>query len=96
VEGLSQAFKVTELVQGSYRLGSHALWIERAKGEPKAHPADSYTFETACAILIRGAVCWTALAADAASLQAFERAPVSLEGERFPALVPANAFVSSP
>ena len=96
MEGLKEAVVVTDPVLSNYTLGNRAFWIERAKGAPKAHPAESYTFETACTILIKGAVCWTAMASDAASLQAFERAPVSLEGEHFAALVPADAFVPKP
>jgi hypothetical protein len=95
-QGLTEAFDVTDPVLSNYLLGKRAVWIERAKGAPKAHPRDSYTFETACTILTKGAVCWTALAADAASLKAFERSPVWLEGEHFAALVPADAFLTKP
>jgi hypothetical protein len=95
-EGLKQTFEVTEPVEGNYKLGSHAVWIERAKGTPKGHPNDSFTFETACSVLAKGAVCWMTMAADAVSLQAFERAPVTLDGESSPALVPANAFIHAP
>src|SRR5579863_5886669 len=73
-EGLKEAFHVADPIQSNYILGNRAVWIERAKGAPKAHPEDSYTFGTACTILTNGAVCWTAMAADAASLRAFERA----------------------
>ncbi len=96
MEGLKEAFNITDPVLSNYILGKRAVWIERAKGAPKAHPADSYTFETACTILTKGAVCWTAMAADAASLRAFEKATVSLEGEHFAALVPADAFLPKP
>ncbi|MGB0063356.1 MAG: hypothetical protein WBP85_02840 [Terracidiphilus sp.] len=95
-EGLKQTFDVADPVLGQYALGPFPVWIERAKGTPKGHPEDSYTLETACAILTKGAVCWTAMAADAATLQAFERAPVSLEGRSFAALVPADAFLPKP
>lgn len=95
-EGLKETFDITDPVLSNYLLGTRAVWIERAKGALKAHPAESYTFETACTILTKGAVCWTAMAADAASLHAFERAEVSLEGERFAALVPADAFLLKP
>jgi hypothetical protein len=93
-EGLKQTFDIANPVEGNYTLGSHAVWIERARGTPKGRPGDSFIFETACTILAKGAVCWTAMAADPASLHAFEKAPVTLEGERFGALVPASAFVS--
>ncbi|MGA3133923.1 MAG: hypothetical protein ABSD59_24445 [Terracidiphilus sp.] len=95
-EGLKQTFEVTEPVEGNYTLGRHAVWIERAKGTPKGHPNDAFTFETACTILAKGAVCWMTMAADAASLQAFERAPVALDGESYAELVPANAFIPNP
>ena len=92
-EGLKQTFEITGAVQGGYTLGSHAVWIERAKGTPKGHPENPFTFEIACTVLAKGAVCWMTMAADAASLQAFEKAPVTLDGERSTALVPANAFL---
>ena len=92
-EGLKQTVEITDPVQGHYTLGSHAVWIERAKGIPKSHPENPFTFEIACTVLARGAVCWMTMAADAASLRAFEKAPVTLDGERSTALVPANAFL---
>lgn len=95
-EGLKQTFTVTDPVLSAYTLGKHTVWIERAKGAPKGHPGDSYTFETACTILTKGAVCWTAMAADAPSLHSFEGAQVSLEGATFSALVPSNAFLPKP
>jgi hypothetical protein len=92
-DGLKQTFDVTDPVQGKYTVGNHAMWVERAKGTPKGHPSDSFTFETACTMLDKGAVCWMAMAADAASLQAFEQAQVALEGDSPAALVPASAFL---
>ncbi len=95
-EGLKQTFDVTAPVQGHYTLGNHAFWIERAKGMPKGHPGNPYIFETACTILAKGAVCWTAMAADWHGLRAFERAPVTLDGESYAELVRANAFLPNP
>jgi hypothetical protein len=92
-EGLKQTFDVADPVQGNYMLGSHTVWIERAKGTPKGHPENGFTFEIACSLLAKGAACWMTMAADAASLQAFENAPVTLDGERSGALVPASAFL---
>jgi len=95
-EGLKQTFEITEPVQGNYTLGSHAVWIERAKGTPKGHPENPFTFEIACTVLAKGAVCWLTVAADWHSLRAFERAPVTLDGERYAELVPPHSFVSNP
>jgi hypothetical protein len=95
-EGLKQTFDVTEPVEGNYTLGSHAVWIERAKGAPKGHPENSFTFEIACTVLSKGAACWMTMAADWASLRAFEKAPVTLDGEPFAELVPQHAFVPEP
>jgi hypothetical protein len=92
-EGLKQTFDIADPVQGNYTLGSHAVWIERAKGTPKGHPENPFTFEIACTLLAKGAACWMTMTADAASLQAFENAPVTLDGERSGALVPASAFL---
>ena len=90
--GMKQTFEVTEPVDANYSLGSHAVWIERAKGTPKHHPERRFTFEIACTVLEKGAACWMTMAADAASLQAFEQAIVSLDGEVPAALVPADAI----
>jgi hypothetical protein len=92
-EGLKQTFDVTDPVEGNYTLGSHAIWIERAKGTPKGHPEKPFTFEIACTVLTKGAVCWMTMATDWPSLRAFQRAPVTLEGEVFPELVPPHSFV---
>ncbi|MGC9224814.1 MAG: hypothetical protein ACP5E2_12865 [Terracidiphilus sp.] len=96
VEGLKRTFSVHDSVQGNYALGGHTVWIERAKGTHKGHEKTPFVYETACTVLARGAVCWMTAAADWNSLHDFEQAPVTLEGERFAALVPVNAFVSSP
>jgi hypothetical protein len=92
-EGMKQTFDITEPVDATYSLGSHAMWVERAKGIPKNHPESPFTFEIACTVLEKGAVCWMTMAADAASLQAFEQGMVSLDGEAATTLVPASAFV---
>jgi hypothetical protein len=92
-EGMKQTFDVANPVQGNYTLGSNAVWIERAKGTPKGHPENPFTFEIACTLLAKGAVCWMTMAADAASLQDFENAPVTLDGESSVPLVPASAFL---
>jgi hypothetical protein len=93
-EGLKQTFDITGAVEGNYTLGSHAVWIERAKGTPKSHSENHFTFEIACTALTKGAVCWLTVAADAQSLRAFERAPVTLDGETSPELVPPHSFLS--
>jgi hypothetical protein len=95
-EGMKQTFEVTEPVEANYSLGTHAVWIERAKGTPKHHPENPFTFEIACTVLEKGAACWMTIAADAASLQAFEQGTVSLDGEVPAALVPATAFPNKP
>jgi hypothetical protein len=95
-EGLKQAFDVTGPLEGNYTLGSHTVWIERAKGTPKGHPENPFTFEIACTLLDKGAACWMTMAADDASLQAFEQSPVVLDGDSEAALVPASAFPPKP
>lgn len=89
-EGLKEAFEIADPIYGNYPLGSHNLWIERATGTPKGHPQPPYTFEIACTLLKKGAVCWMTMAADAESLKAFEQQAVTLEGDAFGALVPAG------
>lgn len=95
-DGLKQVFDLTDPVAATYSLGSHPFWIERAKGNPKGHAEVQYTVEIACGTLKKGAVCWMAMAADAASLLDFEQMPVELDGETATPLVPAAAFDKGP
>jgi hypothetical protein len=95
-DGLKQVYELLDPVYGVYSLGSHHLWIERAKGSPKGHPETQYTMEIACSLLKKGAACWMTMAADEASLHAFESAPVTLEDEAPTPLVPATAFDQAP
>lgn len=99
-EGASQGprgvFDFGEPVYGSYSLGSHKMWIERAKGNPKGHPEMAYTLEIACGLLRRAAVCWMTVAADEQSLQEFEKNAVTLDGDFFTEFVPATAFDKKP
>jgi hypothetical protein len=95
-EGLKQSFDVSEPVFGTYTLGTHDLWIERAKGTPKGHPELPYTIEITCSLLKKAAVCWMAMAADDAALRTFEGGAVTLDGDAAAALVPATAFDKKP
>jgi len=91
-EGLKNTFDIVDPIYGSYSLGAHSMWIERAKANPKSQPQTHITLEVACSLLKKGAVCWMILAADNAELQTFEQGPVELEGEAPVALVPETAF----
>jgi hypothetical protein len=93
-EGLRQTFDITNPVLTNYKLGNHNMWIERANGTVKGQPASKYTLETACTLMQKGAACWWTMAADAANLQIFEQSPVTLEGDAFDTLVPADAVKS--
>jgi hypothetical protein len=95
-QGLKQSFDIGDPTYGSYRLGTHKLWIERVKGTPKGQVGATYTIEVACAVLKKGAVCWMAMAADDAALQTFEHAKVSLDGEAPVGLVSPTAFQPKP
>jgi hypothetical protein len=95
-EGLKQAFDIDEPVYGSYALGTHGFWIERAKGAPKGHPEMPYTVEITCSVLKKAAVCWMTMAADDTALKTFEQGNVTLEDEAPVALVPATAFTKKP
>jgi hypothetical protein len=95
-QGLKQSFDIGEPAYGSYKLGTHKLWIERVKGTPKGQAGEPYTIEVACAVLKKGAVCWMAIAADDAALQTFEHAKVSLDGEAPVGLVSPTAFQPKP
>jgi len=96
--GLKNTFDLSDPVYGAYMLGSHSLWIERAKGTLKDHPElqRAYTVEIVCTPLKKGAVCWMAMAADDSGLQVFEQGAITLDGESAAALVPATAFDKKP
>lgn len=95
-EGLKQTFDIGEPVYGSYQLGTHGMWIERAKGAPKDHPELPYTVEITCSLLKKAAVCWMSMAADEGALRTFENGKVTLDGESPTPLVPPSAFDKKP
>ncbi len=95
-EGIKQSFDITDPVYGDYTLGTHSMWIERAKGTPKGHPEAPYTVEIACTLLKKGAVCWMVLAANDDALKIIEGGAVELEGENQISLVPKTAFEKKP
>jgi hypothetical protein len=95
-QGLKQSFDLGDSLHGNYTLGSHNMWIERAKGSPKGQPDLHYTVEIACGLLKKAAVCWMAMAADDAALRIFEQGDVTLDGESADALVPADVFDKKP
>ncbi len=95
-EGIKNTLDLFDTLHSSYTLGSHGVWVERAKGTLKDHPEVKYTVETACSILKKGAVCWMSMAADEEALQTFEHGSVALDGETPAMLVPADAFAKKP
>jgi hypothetical protein len=95
-EGPRAFFDFDEPTFGSYKLGDHSMWIERAKGNLKGHPEMGYTLEVACSLLKRAAVCCMTVAGDDASLKQFEGTAATLDGEFFAELVPGNAFEKKP
>ena len=95
-EGLKQSFDFGDPIFSNYSLGTHSMWIERAKGAPKGHPELPYTVEITCSLLKKAAVCWMAMAADDGALRTFEHGAVTLDGEAPIPLVPATAFNKNP
>jgi len=95
-EGPRKFFDFADPVFGSYALGSHSLWIERAKGNPKGHPEMPYTLEIACSLLKKAAVCWMTVAGGDQALKDFEGTAVVLDGDFYSQLVPATAFDKKP
>jgi hypothetical protein len=91
-EGLKQTFDVTNPALSNYMLGSHNMWMERASATVKGQPESKYTLEVACTLLEKGAACWMTMAADAVHLETFEQQPVTLGGDAFDAIVPANTI----
>lgn len=94
-DGLKEAFDLGNTLSVSYELAGHHMWAERASATVKGKTAPSYTLEITCTLLKKGAVCWMAQAADEPSLHVFESAPVTLDGETAPALVPRDTFVKT-
>jgi len=85
----------------SIRFTARILWaataLDRARqGNPKGKTEKQYTMEIACSLLQKGAVCWMTMAADEASLRAFEQGTVTLDGEAAAPLIPATAFDKAP
>ena len=95
-EGPRKFFDFGDPVYGSYAMGSHTLWIERAKGNPKGHPELPYTLEIACSLLKKAAVCWMTVAGDDQALKDFEGTSVILDGDFYAQFVPATAFDKKP
>jgi len=95
-EALKQSFDLGKSVTGSYVLGSHKMWIERAPATLKNHPELPFTVEITCGLLKKAAVCWMAVAGNDDALRAFERGTVTLDGESPAALVPPTAFDKKP
>ena len=95
-EVLKQNFDLGEPVTATYVLGTHSMWIERARATLKDHPEMPFTVEIACGLLKKAAVCWLAVAGNDDALHAFERGAVVLDGESVAALVPATAFGKKP
>jgi hypothetical protein len=93
---VKREFDTSNRVTGSYMLGAHTMWIERATGVPKGKSGLSYSIEIACSLLNKVAVCWMVMAADDASLATFDQAPVTLEADPPTALIPATALPKQP
>jgi hypothetical protein len=89
---MKQSFDIDAPVESTYTLGTHPFWIQRAKGNTKGQIGTPYTFEIACGLLRKAAVCWMVAAAGEAALDAFEHAAVTLDGDPPTALVPASIF----
>jgi hypothetical protein len=95
-ESLKKGWKISDPIFGTYSLGAHTLWIERASGSLLEHPDDRKTLELVCSMLKNGAVCWMGFVASDVDLKTFEQGAVSLDGETSTALVPASAFARKP
>lgn len=90
--GIKKSFSAVDPVYSAFTLGTHSVWIERAKGSLKDHPENKYTVETVCSILKKGAVCWLVMSTSEDALQVFENGAVALDGDSSSPLVPANVF----
>jgi hypothetical protein len=68
----------------------------KSKGQGKdqqgGQSASPFTFEIACGLLHKSAVCWAVAASDAAALSDFDHASVTLDADPPASLVPATVF----
>lgn len=93
--GFNTLLDVKNPVYGSYKIGSHSIWIEKAQGAFKTPPGPNMQIELLCGILDKGAACWVAVAATGDALQTFENSVVKLEDDAPAKLVSADAFIHS-
>jgi hypothetical protein len=93
---LKKTWTIIDPVYGAYMLGTHSLWIERAVGNPIAHPETKRTIEVVCGMLKNSAVCWMAFFVNDKDLTAFEGSRVSLDGEPTVGLVAKSALAKKP
>jgi len=93
--GLKQNFNVSETKTATYKSGTHSLWIERAIAAAKADPTRTYTIETVCSMLKKGATCWIGMVKDDAALKVMEQGQVTLESDAPTALVPADLLTAA-
>jgi len=93
--GLKQNFTIVSSKNATYKSGTHNLWVERSAATAKADPTQTYTIETVCSMLKKGATCWIGMVKDDASLKLLEQSKVTLEADAPTALVPADALAGA-
>ncbi len=93
--GLKQNFTIVDSKNATYKLGTHNVWVERSAATAKADPTQTYTIETVCSMLKKGATCWIGMAKDDASLKLLEQSKVTLESDPATALVPDGVLAGA-
>jgi hypothetical protein len=94
-QGLSSYLDTNTPTYGSYKRGTHAMWIEKLTGNFKDKPEQKLQIEVVCGLLQKSLVCWMAFAYTDADLKVFEQSSAKLENDTLPQLVPADAFTAS-
>lgn len=94
-QGLGSSVDVKNPVYGSYKIGAHTIWIEKANGAFLSRPEQNMQLEVLCGVLKKGVVCWMTFAMNQDALNTFENSTVKLEDDAPAKIVPADAFKNS-
>jgi hypothetical protein len=94
-QGLSSYVDTTSSNSGTYKRGTHTIWVDKITGAFKSRPEQKLQIDVVCGLLQKSLVCWMAFAYNDADLKAFENSSAQVEGDSIPQLVPADAFANS-
>ena len=94
-QGINSSINAQNPVFGSYKIGTHHIWILREQGTFKSRPEVNMTVEVLCGVLKKGVVCWAGFITNDDALKIFENSIVTLDGESPARIVSPDAFTNS-